>query len=167
MNIIASAICSVRNGDLYSPFLKYFSSPLALPMESDYHGFDEGLTKVRSFLHTFLAPLNFYQPDKSTGWGWPSRLTTTFLDLLLRFIVRSLMEAASTYPAPSDYAHHTVWSERQEDDTAILCHRPTIHVCSCMYRLYVRFSTSRMTKCILLYVFSPGNPFYIYIISTL
>lgn len=35
------------------------------------------------------------------------------------------MEAAKTYPAPWDYAHYSVWSEWQKDDTAILCLRPT------------------------------------------
>jgi len=39
---ISSGICSVRNGELYSAFLQYFPSPLALPTESDYHGLDEG-----------------------------------------------------------------------------------------------------------------------------
>jgi hypothetical protein len=40
-------------------------------------------------------------------------------------VYSSLMDAANAYPPPSDYAHHSVWSEWQEDDTAILCLRPT------------------------------------------
>jgi hypothetical protein len=51
-HIIPSVICSVRNGDSYSPpFLKYFSSPLALPTESAYYGVDKGTFLSAHFSH--------------------------------------------------------------------------------------------------------------------
>jgi hypothetical protein len=118
-HIIPSAISGVRNGDSYSPpFLKYFSSPLALPTESDYHGLDKG-----TFLSAHFSTTEFRSAGKIHLEVAIETINVIFRSIAL--VYSSLMDAANAYPPPSDYAHHSVWSEWQEGDTAILCLRPT------------------------------------------
>jgi len=119
-HIIPSAIRSVRNGDSYSPpFLKYFSSPLALPTESDYHGLDEG----KFFSAHLSSSTEFRSAGKIHLQVAIETINVVFRSIAL--VYSSLMDAANAYPPPSDYAYHSVWSEWQEKDTAILCLRPT------------------------------------------
>jgi hypothetical protein len=139
-HIIPSVICSVRNGDSYSPpFLKYFSSPLALPTESAYHGLDKG-----TFLSAHFSTTEF----RSAGKIHLEVAIETINVRSIAPVYSSLMDAANAYPPPSDYAHHSVWSEWQGDDTAILCLRPTdlpLHDVFRQFQVQARTSISNET----------------------
>lgn len=74
-------------------------------------------TKVRSFLpvHTKFSTTEF----RSAGQiHLEVAIGTSNVILSIAPVYSSLMEAASTYPAPSYCSHHAVWSERQEDGAA-------------------------------------------------
>ena len=83
------------------------------------------LTGVRSYLQ---LSAHVFNTEFQSAAHIHLELAIETINDIFRSIVPvycSLMEAAKTYPAPWDYAHYSVWSEWQKDDTAILCLRPT------------------------------------------
>lgn len=80
-------------------------------------------TKVRSVLpvHTFTTE---FRSARQIHLEMADE-TSNVIFRSIALVSCSLMEAVSTYLAPSYCSHHAVWGERQEDGAANLCLRPT------------------------------------------